>query len=367
MNRIGTTRHGPGHPHEAPLIVIQGCMGSYRDEFFAEIMRRCPKAKFYVGSNHFDATVTLSPAIAKECVRVENLFLLQRRALWQRDVLRPAIGAHCTVVELNPRILSVWVILLGRKAFRRRTIMWGHAWPRKGPESPTMWLRRIMIWFSSGVLLYTPEDQRALAGKTRRATFVAPNAVCSRASTTVAQGTARNVVQIGRLVDGKRPALTLKAWASVCHLLPDSDLIFVGAGPLEQDLRDQAGQLRIEDRVRFAGHISDPEALRKIFGDAFVTVSAGYAGLSITHGFAHGVPALIADDEPHAPEIALANNRNSKLFSAKSPQALARILLEMYTDASLWNSRRAEISECTLENYSAESMADGFLSAVHGG
>ncbi|MGQ0845821.1 MAG: glycosyltransferase [Sporichthyaceae bacterium] len=353
----------PRRPRD-DVAVVQGCMASYRDEFVDEVLQRCNGARFYVGRNHFEPTVELSPAIAQKAVVVDNLFLGGRKALWQRGVVGPAVGARSAVLELNPRILSVWIILAGRRALGRRSLVWGHAWPRSGAESRTLWLRKAMMRLASGVLLYTESDRQAVAKYSGRPTFVAPNSVCSRSSTVPRAGAACNVVQIGRLVEAKRPVLTLQAWSRVVDDVGDGKLVFVGAGPLERELRVRAAELGVSDRVLFEGHVSDPEALSRIFADALITVSAGYAGLSITHGFAHGVPALVADDEPHAPEIALATEQNTVWFTARSEQALAEAIRSVYADADTWRARRPAISDWTLDHYSVESMVAGFLQAA---
>jgi len=120
----------------------------------------------------------------------------------------------------------------------------------------------------------------------------------------------------------------------------------------------------IEERVSVLGHVSDPSKLAVLFADSFLSVSAGYAGLSLTQGFAHGVPALIADDEPHAPEIAVATEMNSRTFRALDPADMAREIMAIFQERDRWMLRRAQISAATLDEYSVETMVDGFLSAA---
>ena len=340
-------------------------MASYREEFVAELLRRRPDVALYCGSAHFDPTVTLSSAIALKSKPLKNRFFCRRRLLWQSGAVRAGIRPSCAVLEFNPRIISVWVLLAVRGLLRKRSILWGHAWPRKGSQSRTAVIRQGMARLADGVLVYTPRDREELARAVRCPVYVAPNAVCSRKSVTLVPGSATDVLQIGRLVSGKRPLLTVEAWAKVCDDMPDSQLVFVGTGPLAQEVLQYAQSLDISERIQMRGHISDPKVLAVIFANSLCSVSAGYAGLSITQSFSQGVPALIADNEPHSPEIAIATEGNSKYFRAGDPSDLARGIIEFWSARQVWLDRRGEISGETLRDYSVETMADGFLTAAH--
>ena len=73
------------------------------------------------------------------------------------------------------------------------------------------------------------------------------------------------------------------------------------------------------DRVRFAGHVSDFETLSSYYWNALVSVSPGYAGLSLIQSHWFGVPMIIARDEPHAPEIEAAiEGENAVLVTSDS-------------------------------------------------
>jgi glycosyltransferase involved in cell wall biosynthesis len=330
-----------------------------------QILRQRPATRFLCGDTQFDPTVVLSPRIAEICGRLTNHYFMARRLLWQSGAVRAAVAPPVAVLEFNPRILSVWVALVLRRILRRRSVLWGHAWPRSGPSSRSVPVRRMMICLADAVLMYTEQDRRELAPTVPRPVFVAPNAVTSRRATRLVPGRALDVVQIGRLVEPKRPMLTLEAWLTIAQELPtDARLVFVGTGPEDRLIRDRLSGSPLAHRVVLLGHVSASDVLESVFADALVSVSAGYAGLALTQSFAYGVPAVIADDEPHAPEIAVATEQNSRRFAARDPRDLGRVLLEMYAERDDWIARRRSISEQTLETYSTEAMARGVLEAV---
>ena len=108
------------------------------------------------------------------------------------------------------------------------------------------------------------------------------------------------------------------------------------------------------------GEVIDVPALRRFYHRSRFSVISGFAGLSLTQSLSFGVPVLIADDEPHAPEIAAAMpGFNCRYFEAKSAPALAGALVEAW-GSDTWHATPAEISGRCAETFSAEKMAEGF-------
>lgn len=67
-----------------------------------------------------------------------------------------------------------------------------------------------------------------------------------------------NVVFCGRLMPLKRPGAALEAFRLAAAESRDLQLVFVGDGPLEQDLRREAAQSGVADRVVFLGFQMNP-------------------------------------------------------------------------------------------------------------
>ena len=85
---------------------------------------------------------------------VRNRYLLGRRLLWQAGCSRAVVAAEVAVLELNPRVLSSWAVLLARRTLRRPTVLWGHAFPRAGREARSDRVRGLMrrwpmCWWST--------------------------------------------------------------------------------------------------------------------------------------------------------------------------------------------------------------------------
>lgn len=350
------------------VVVVQVVVPDYRERFVALLQETLgPRLQLYAGDLDFAVAVETSAAIDRR--RVENRFLLGRRLLWQAGTLRAAVGAEVAVLVLNPRILSVWAALLLRRLRGRRTLLWGHAWPRQGRDSRSDSLRGVMRKLGDTLILYTEAEARALRAQMPKADVVAaPNAIYLQAeiAPAIPSKAPRDFVCVGRLVPAKKVELLLAAFALAVDDLPtDVRLVFVGDGPLRGSLETRATTLGLGDRVVFEGHRGTIDELRPLYGEAIASVSPGYVGLSLIQSIGFGVPMLIARDEPHSPEIAAASEgENVRSFASDSPSELASLLVSVAGERAAWLARREEISRWTRENHSVEVMVAGFVTAL---
>ena len=360
------TRRAPG------LAVVQGTIPDYRVPFFAVLAERLGAGfEVWTGEEAFEPTIrTVSPLPAWARL-APGRFLAGRRVLWQRLPFRRLLRAGVVVAELNPRVLSTWALLAARRAAGRRTVLWGHAWPRGGRGSRTDLLRHGQRRLASALVAYS-ETQRAqlLERMPGAEVHAAPNAVAPAAAMRPAGGAApaTDFLYVGRLVPEKKPALLVAAFAAAAGRLPeDRRLVLVGAGPEEARLRALAGEAGLGDRVVLAGHVGDQERLRALYAAAIASVSPGYVGLSITQSLGFGVPMIHADDEPHSPEVeAAVAGFNAVPFRSDSVAALADALVAVSGERDAWAARRQAIADDCAARYSLEAMADALLAAARG-
>ncbi len=113
-----------------------------------------------------------------------------------------------------------------------------------------------------------------------------------------AEGVKRSsqVVFLGRLTFQKGPDHFLKAAALVAQANDDARFIFCGTGDMLEQLRVQAHQLGIEDRVHFAGFIH-PAAVDEILRESRVLVMPSVSepfGLVALEAVHCGIPTIIS-------------------------------------------------------------------------
>jgi glycosyltransferase involved in cell wall biosynthesis len=302
---------------------------------------------------------------------VQNHFLFGRRLLWQSGMWSQVLRARVAILEFNPRIMSVWILLVARRALGRRSVLWGHAWPRAGRHSKTVWLRQVMGRLGNGMIVYTESQANELREWMPGVRVTAaPNALYPAAAMGAAFGDSppTDFIYVGRLVPGKKPELLVDAFLRAADRLPnESRLIVVGDGPARAALEAIVKESGSSDRVTFTGHIADPGTLKALYAGSLASVSPGNAGLSITQSFSFGVPMIIARRERHGPEIEAARDgENCVMFEEDNPAALADALVGVWDSRYRWIKARDAIAQDCAERYSADLMASRIIQAVRG-
>jgi glycosyltransferase involved in cell wall biosynthesis len=345
-------------------IVLQLAMASYRQEFLKVLEERGAPIKFLVGNQHFNPTVVTDVDSRLVHSTGTNWYFLGRRLAWQPHAVVDAVRAPRCVVELNPRNLTTWTIMLLRRLARKRTLAWGHAWPRRGRGARTDKLRGLMRSLADGLILYTYDDADLLRSmRPKSSVFVAPNSLYRAAEMQSGIGRSMDsLIWIGRFVPEKKPQLALSAFAAAAEEIAGLRLLMVGAGPELESCRALSQSLGISDLVEFPGWLTDKSALAGMFGRSLACIASGYVGLNVTQSLGYGCPVIYADNEPHAPEVVLLGEDNSLRFQAGSKDSLVAAIKSVWADPAQFP--RDQISQNVRERYSVDRMADEFVRAV---
>jgi glycosyltransferase involved in cell wall biosynthesis len=360
--------------NEGLIVLLQTSFPDYRVPVYDGLSRELgARFRLYTGMEYFTPDVRTCSEFRSWIVVVKNLFLLDRKFLWQGDALTEVLAADIAILELNPRILSNWLILFTRGIWDRPTILWGHAWGREGDRSYRNLLRLLMMRAASAVITYTKGQKEQLARILPDMPIVAaPNSSVCRSDVMAdvpnSLDALDTVIYVGRLNPTKKPGLLLEAFIKALPQMPRHvRLCFVGSGDELPKLTARTQQAGLNGRVIFKGHVNDRQILRSLYARAFTSVSPGYVGLSAIQSFSFGVPMVIADKENHAPEIeACVASENSVFFTANDSDALAKTLVGMWEDRMTWCARRGKIAHCTAQNYSTDTMVAAFVKTVRG-
>ena len=167
------------------------------------------------------------------------------------------------------------------------------------------------------------------------------------------------VGHVGRFMTQKNHLFLLEIFAQILKKKPDSNLLLVGKGELEQQLRDQALALGIEKKVIFAGVRSDiPQVLSAM--DVFVFPSL-YEGMpnTVIEAQATGLPCVIADTITREANI---TGLVQYLSLDTPPEQWAEQAL-----AAVTCSRKDTISDFIDNQYDIQSVADQFVRLCFGG
>jgi glycosyltransferase involved in cell wall biosynthesis len=353
-------------------LILQSAMPDYRQAFLKALIKE-EKGDVCVlsGREHFAESLPAGISLGENSCFVDNYYLLKRRVLLQIGVTFAAINSNVVILELNPRIVNTWVILLCRKILGRKSILWGHAWSRAGKYSKTEKIRNAQRRLADLIVVYTKSQENELKTYMNIDSVVAaPNAIYSIQDMNVQFDEANyhknSFVCIGRLVKEKKIDLLLDAFAKMIHRgLDGVTLVVIGRGPELESLKEKCSELNIQDLVKFEGHITDMNILKEYYSNAYASIAAGSLGLSIIQSMTFGVPMVISKTEPHGPEIEAAiTGENCVFFDTNDSDDLADKMYEVVENAQMWKSKRSSMNKYCRDNYSVEAMVGGFQKAI---
>lgn len=348
------------------MIILQTATPAYRKNFFTFLKKSLNNNFVLLGGDfYFDKSVKSDPSILFK-KHVKNYFFLNRKFLFQMGMWHMVFKQNRLVLEMNPRIISNWIILLLRKWSGNKTILWGHAWPREGSKSKSDKLRNIMRKLSDEIIVYTKTQQYELQNKmTSKKIKAAPNSIYYKWQMTTNNdfNLIKNIIYVGRLTKSKKPILLVKSFHLSLKNIPDeANLILVGDGGERVLIEKYIKQNNLSNRIKLLGHIDDYKKLKELYSTSLASVSPGYVGLSATQSFGFGVPLIISKNEQHSPEYeAIKINMNSTFFNTDSTESLSHEIIKLYKKKELWVNNRTNICNFCRENYSIEVMAEGFL------
>lgn len=156
------------------------------------------------------------------------------------------------------------------------------------------------------------------------------------------------ILSVGTLKEQKNHVLLLRAFSMIKE--PNARLVIVGKGEEWMALQRLAIELRIIDRVLFAGHQSDPTPFYAT-ADLFV-LSSDYEGFGnvLVEALAQGL-SIVSTDCPSGPSEILGGGRWGRLVPVGDAKALAKAITlslnspqdkqELISRSSLFTPKRA--------------------------
>ena len=108
--------------------------------------------------------------------------------------------------------------------------------------------------------------------------------------------------------------------------------------------------------------------LKYIYANIIAAVSPGYVGLSAIQALGNGIPILVADDEPHAPEIEVCvEGKTALFFTSGNPEALASVMISCLNNKLHWANCSEELASIIRSKYTIESTGKALVSALEWG
>lgn len=136
------------------------------------------------------------------------------------------------------------------------------------------------------------------------------------------------IIHVGRLVKWKRVDLLVEATQKLSEKYPTIELLIVGTGPDESNLKEQTKALGLQNQIRFVGGIYEMETLGRYFQSSSIYVLAGMGGLSINEAMCFGLPVVCSVADGTERRL-VRENQNGHYFNNGDLQSLTEVIDKM--------------------------------------
>lgn len=170
---------------------------------------------------------------------------------------------------------------------------------------------------------------------------------------------APTLVSIADFRPYKGLSVLLLAFAEALQHIPDLRLDLYGKGPEENQLRKQADELGIANKVRFLGTVPNATIYERLPDYSFLAISSAVETFSNVgiEALSCGVPVLATDCGGPADFITAANGL---LVAPNDAKALTDGILQMVEDDSRYD--RSAIQQAALERFSMATIGQQYVS-----
>ncbi|MCB1355364.1 MAG: glycosyltransferase family 4 protein [Maritimibacter sp.] len=305
--------------------------------------------------------------------------------LHRLDLSRPgrsAVGSIQRLVALRRRLAAIQPdtlisfltknnVLALLAAWRRpvRTVVCERNNPQR-QQANRIWNRlmaRLYPW-ADVIVMQTRASLACLPAGVENAVEVIPNPVEPPAARPAADGAARTLVAVGRLVPQKGFDMLIEAFSRIADDVPDWRLSIFGSGRMQTELTDQIDARGLGARIALAGQTDQPGAW--VTGAGAFVLSSRYEGFPnvLAEAMSAGLP-VVAFDCPFGPGEIVTDGVDGLLVPDGDVAALADALRRLLSDPAL-QARLGAAARETAETYAVPKVAarwDALLERQHDG
>ena len=183
---------------------------------------------------------------------------------------------------------------------------------------------------ADGAVFQTEGARSFYNKKLQEKSIVIPNPVVNNYSEIIHDyyNSKKEIVSVGRFeIVQKRQDVLLKASKIVFDSYPEYRLVFWGDGPDEYRLKKLARELKIDDKVIFAGVTN--AVLEKVNKSEIFVLSSDYEGIPnvLIEAMSIGMPCVSTDCSPGGARMLLEDGKLGKLVACRDYKALAREII----------------------------------------
>lgn len=171
------------------------------------------------------------------------------------------------------------------------------------------------------------------------------------------------VGQIAALVPHKRPDLLMKCFAELHQKIPNSHLLIIGTGEMQQTLIKLRSTLALDNAVSITGYVEDTLPYLQHIIDINVLASTEEGlGISVIEAAGCGVPSIVTDCTGLS-EVVEHENTGLK-FDMNDSDSLTSSLYSLATRPELRTKYGQAARQLALEKFNLNSYKTGIISSI---
>jgi len=166
------------------------------------------------------------------------------------------------------------------------------------------------------------------------------------------------VCTAARMIPVKNQSSLVRAFDSVINQHPNSELIFLGDGPLRGDLEQLTNQLQLTESVQFRGEVSRERVYEEFAQSDVFAIPSHAEGFCVAavEAMASGLP-VVASDIPIFHEVV----GDSGLFIDRAdPKNIAEAILELKKDEKEYQKRSQMAKQRAKTEFSLDKCAEAY-------
>lgn len=236
----------------------------------------------------------------------------------------------CYMWDLN---LTTLIAAFG---LQKRIIVSERAFPGISSRSKvSRYLERIFYRFAYRIVYQTYDAREFCPPELRSRSVIVPNMIEPHTHEMAHGARAKRIVSVGRLNAQKNFPLLLEAFAQFVQTEPDWSLEIYGQGPMENELKSLAEELKLTETVKFAGYVSDVTS--RIRDAGMFVLTSDFEGISnaMSEAMALGLPVICTDCPVGGAALLIKDGVSGMLVPVRDRDALTHAMRRVAADTSL--------------------------------
>ena len=338
------------------LCLIYNYAQHYRSSIF-KLIDTTYQCDFFFGKDYLDVKKMDYDELSGPVTEVEAVRI--GRFVFRKGIIKLLWRPYDSFLLLGEtRDLSIWLFAIIARLFfpRKKVFFWSHGWYGKESGAERFLKRFFFKLPNGGVFLYGYYAKRLMIqeGFNDNKLYVIHNSLAYEQQLTIRRSLSccsvysshfgndyPTLLFVGRLTAVKHLDMIMAAMAICNDQGKQYNLVLIGGGAMEEELKGQCRKMGLDGQVWFYGPCYDEAELGSLIYNADLCVSPGNVGLTAIHSMMFGTPVLTHNDYTHQmPEFeSIHPGKTGDFFEYANVESLAQSI-------NAWFAANGPIRDC---------------------